>query len=84
VCAVLMLFNGTAALAQSAPDTVGGEAGLKLPDLSQISFLGMDGHKLLTIGILFCILDSFSVCHLQPAEESAGTPLDARGFRTHL
>ena len=55
VCAVLMLFNGTAALAQSAPDTVGGEAGLRLPDLSQISFLGMDGHKLLTIGILFCI-----------------------------
>src|SRR6267143_1413871 len=55
VCAALMLLNGTAALAQSAPDTVGGEAGLKLPDLSQISFLGMDGHKLLTIGILFCI-----------------------------
>jgi K(+)-stimulated pyrophosphate-energized sodium pump len=55
VCAALILLNGTAALAQSAPDTVGGEAGLKLPDLSQISFLGMDGHKLLTIGILFCI-----------------------------
>src|SRR5712664_575408 len=55
VCAVLMLLNGTAALAQSAPDTMGGEAGLRLPDLSQISFLGMDGHKLLTIGILFCI-----------------------------
>ena len=50
-----MLFNGTVALAQSAADTAGGEAGLKLPDLSQISFLGMDGHKLLTIGILFCI-----------------------------
>jgi len=50
-----MLLNGTVALAQSAADTAGGEAGLKLPDLSQISFLGMDGHKLLTIGILFCI-----------------------------
>ena len=55
VCAALMLLNGTAALAQSAPDTAGGEASLKLPDLSQVSFLGMDGHKLLTIGILFCI-----------------------------
>src|SRR5467141_528915 len=55
VWAVLMLLNGTVALAQSAADTAGGEAGLKLPDLSQISFLGMDGHKLLTIGILFCI-----------------------------
>jgi K(+)-stimulated pyrophosphate-energized sodium pump len=54
VCAALLL-NGTAALAQSAADTAGGEAGLKLPDLSQVSFLGMDGHKLLTIGILFCI-----------------------------
>jgi len=55
VCAALMLLSGTAVLAQSAPDTAGGEAGLKLPDLSQVSFLGMDGHKLLTIGILFCI-----------------------------
>src|ERR1700674_4608986 len=54
VCAALLLLNCTAALAQ-APDTAGGEAGLKLPDLSQVSFRGMDGHKLLTIGILFCI-----------------------------
>jgi len=54
VCAALLSLNCTAALAQ-APDTAGGEAGLKLPDLSQVRFLGMDGHKLLTIGILFCI-----------------------------
>src|SRR5580704_5883414 len=32
----------------------GGEAGLQLPDLSQVSFLGVDGHKLLLWGILFC------------------------------
>jgi len=50
---VLMLFASTA-LAQPAPEA-GGEANLKLPDLSQVNFLGMDGHKLLTIGILFCI-----------------------------
>jgi K(+)-stimulated pyrophosphate-energized sodium pump len=50
---VLMLFASTA-LAQPAPEA-GGEANLKLPDLSQVSFLGIDGHKLLTIGILFCI-----------------------------
>ncbi len=55
VCAAVVLSNGTAALAQASPDTAGGEASLKLPDLSQVSFLGMDGHKLLTIGILFCI-----------------------------
>src|SRR5512146_2635922 len=33
----------------------GGEANLRLPDLSTVSFLGMDGHSLLTIGLLFCL-----------------------------
>ena len=35
----------------------GGEASLKLPDLSSVSFLNgaIDGHRLLLIGILFCI-----------------------------
>src|SRR5260221_4572712 len=48
----LPLFS-TAAFAQ--PEA-GGEANLKLPDLSSVSFLnGIDGHKLLMIGILFCI-----------------------------
>ncbi len=42
------------ASAQTSPEA-GGEANLRLPDLSQVNFLGMDGHKLLTIGILFCI-----------------------------
>ncbi|HSY98300.1 MAG TPA: sodium-translocating pyrophosphatase [Terriglobales bacterium] len=42
------------ALAQPASEA-GGEAGLKLPDLSSVSFLGMDGHRLLMIGIVFCI-----------------------------
>jgi len=54
-CAAFLLSNVSVAMAQAAPDTAGGEAGLKLPDLSQVSFLGMDGHKLLTMGILFCI-----------------------------
>jgi K(+)-stimulated pyrophosphate-energized sodium pump len=36
-------------------DEAGGEANLKLPDLSQVSFLGIDGHKLLLFGILICI-----------------------------
>src|SRR5579859_4599396 len=39
----------------SAQENAAGEASLKLPDLSQVNFLGMDGHKLLTVGILFCI-----------------------------
>jgi len=36
-------------------DEAGGEASLKLPDLSQVKFLGIDGHTLLLFGILFCL-----------------------------
>jgi K(+)-stimulated pyrophosphate-energized sodium pump len=44
-------------MAQPAGESAGGEASLKLPDLSSVSFLNgaIDGHKLLLIGILFCI-----------------------------
>src|SRR6478672_11758274 len=42
--------------ATPAPET-GGEANLKLPDLSQVSFLnGINGSKLLTVGLIFCAL----------------------------
>ncbi len=34
----------------------GGEANLRLPDLSSVNFLGVDGHTLLLIGILVCAL----------------------------
>jgi K(+)-stimulated pyrophosphate-energized sodium pump len=50
--AFLALLNVATAGAQ---DNASGEAALKLPDLTQVSFLGIDGHKLLLIGILFCI-----------------------------
>ncbi|MFZ0334650.1 MAG: sodium-translocating pyrophosphatase, partial [Candidatus Acidiferrales bacterium] len=43
-----------AAHAQGAPEA-GGEANLKVPDLSQVSFLGVNGHTLLLWGILFCV-----------------------------
>ena len=33
----------------------GGEANLTLPDLSSVNFLGMNGHALLMIGLLFCV-----------------------------
>src|ERR1700716_965051 len=33
----------------------GGEANLKLPDLSQVSFLSIDGHKILLFGLIFCV-----------------------------
>src|ERR1019366_4730582 len=47
----LLMLNATAAFAQ--PEAAG-EASLRLPDLSSVSFLGMDGHKILLVGILFC------------------------------
>jgi K(+)-stimulated pyrophosphate-energized sodium pump len=46
-----MLFTAASALA----DEAGGEANLKLPDLSSVTFLGIDGHKLLLFGIVICI-----------------------------
>ncbi len=49
-----VLALASSALAQSSGE-VGGEANLKLPDLSSVNFLGMNGHNLLMIGILFCI-----------------------------
>src|SRR5712692_8827666 len=50
--AVLTLLGAASALA----DEAGGEAALKLPDLSHVKFLGnIDGHTLLLFGILFCL-----------------------------
>jgi len=56
VSAVIALLTVGAAAAFAQPEA-GGEASLKLPDLSQVSFFNgaIDGHKLLLIGILFCL-----------------------------
>jgi K(+)-stimulated pyrophosphate-energized sodium pump len=53
--ATLLLLTAGYALAQPATDEAGGEAALNLPDLSTVSFLGVDGHRLLMIGLLFCV-----------------------------
>ena len=53
VCALLTL--GTVAAFAQPAEEVAGEASLKVPDLSTVQFLGVDGHKLLLVGILFCI-----------------------------
>jgi K(+)-stimulated pyrophosphate-energized sodium pump len=53
-------WQTTAAFAQAregaAPHQPGGEANLKLPDLSQVKFLGIDGHTLLLLGLIVCFL----------------------------
>src|SRR5437868_9178096 len=53
----LLVFNATSVLA-APTEAGGGEAALKLPDLSQVNFFGdkIDGHTLLLIGIGVCIL----------------------------
>jgi K(+)-stimulated pyrophosphate-energized sodium pump len=49
-----LLLITTCALAQPSGEA-GGEAALKVPDLTTVSFLGFNGHNLLLIGILFCV-----------------------------
>jgi K(+)-stimulated pyrophosphate-energized sodium pump len=51
--AVLGLLFPAFACAQTE-QSGGGEASLKLPDLSSVSFLGLNGHTLLSIGLFFC------------------------------
>ena len=52
--AALSLLTNASARAQ-ATEEAGGEAALKLPDLTQVQFLNgrIDGHNLLLFGILF-------------------------------
>jgi K(+)-stimulated pyrophosphate-energized sodium pump len=59
----LVIINAAMTLAQpagesaGAPHTPGGEASLKLPDLSQVNFLGnFDGHSLLLVGFVVSFL----------------------------
>jgi K(+)-stimulated pyrophosphate-energized sodium pump len=49
-------LGATSCVAQAAPEAASGEASLKLPDLSSVSFLGVNGHSLLMFGLLFCVL----------------------------
>jgi K(+)-stimulated pyrophosphate-energized sodium pump len=50
----LGLLGATGAFAQP-PEAHVGEADLRLPDFTQVQFLGMSGHALLMIGIAFCV-----------------------------
>ncbi|HEX8709751.1 MAG TPA: sodium-translocating pyrophosphatase [Pyrinomonadaceae bacterium] len=54
-----LTLNATAALAQSSTGRgheAGGEANLVLPDLSQVSFFGLNGRTLLMLGLVVCAL----------------------------
>ncbi len=60
---VVVAINAVTAFAQpqgseaaAAAHQPGGEAMLKLPDLSTVEFLGLDGHTLLLTGLVVCVL----------------------------
>ena len=83
----LLTLSAATALGSTRRRTVGGEAALKLPDLSQVSFLNgaIDGHKLLLIGILFCLFGlGFGMAIFMRSEEPAGAPVDARDLGADL
>jgi len=52
----VMLLGVTSLWAKPPQEAPSGEANLKLPDLSTVQFVGIDGHRLLMFGILFCVL----------------------------
>ena len=51
-----LAFHASSAFGQTETHQPGGEANLKLPDLGQVKFLGVDGHTLLLMGIVICVL----------------------------
>jgi K(+)-stimulated pyrophosphate-energized sodium pump len=54
ITAGLTLFMLNAATAFAQPNEAAGEANLRLPDLTSVNFLGLNGHNLLAIGLIFC------------------------------
>src|SRR5438876_1041928 len=54
--AALAQTSAPPAAAVAAPHQGGGEASLKLPDLSQATFVGMSGRTMLQWGLLVCLL----------------------------
>jgi len=51
---VFLLLQSSFAAAQTLTAPAG-EANLHIPDLSSVNFLGMNGHSLLLIGLIFCV-----------------------------
>ena len=81
----MLLMGATALLARAPEEAAGGEANLKLPDLSQVSFLGINGHTLLLYGIVICVFGLiFGMTILHAAEEYGSAQLDERDFRADL
>jgi K(+)-stimulated pyrophosphate-energized sodium pump len=54
----ILMSNSSVVLGQTQHGThqPGGEANLQIPDLSQVKFVGIDGHTLLLFGLVVCAL----------------------------
>src|SRR5437764_14591408 len=48
------MTQGTGPSPQAESHTAGGEATLKLPDMSSVDFRGINGHTLLEYGLIIC------------------------------
>ena len=78
VIATLILFGKGAAFAAPV-QAAGGEANLKLPDLTQVQFLGLNGHSLLMFGPIFCILGMVTLTLVRGARSGVNAQR-GRGF----
>jgi K(+)-stimulated pyrophosphate-energized sodium pump len=56
ILSLFAFFGFQPSMAFAQAHQPGGEANLKLPDLSQVKFLGIDGHTLLLLGLIICFL----------------------------
>jgi K(+)-stimulated pyrophosphate-energized sodium pump len=54
LAAATLILSGASGAFAATGEPAAGEASLKLPDLTKVDFLGMNGHHLLLYGILFC------------------------------
>ena len=79
------LFMLQASTAFAQPSEAGGEATLQVPDLSTVSFLGMNGHSILLIGLIFCAFGLlFGLMIYMQLKKLAGSPRHARNLRADL
>ena len=71
--------------AAEAVEHASGEAILKLPDLGQAEFFGVNGRTLLMGGLVVCVLGLlFGLVVYRQLEGAAGPHVDARDLRAHL
>ena len=82
--AAFLAFNAITAFAQPE-HRAGGEANLKLPDLSQVNFLGnINGRTLLMVGIGVSLLGMvFGLLIYAQLKKMVAKPIESRRYAIH-